>query len=179
MKKIADPIPTPPRPTLYFGKYRGLVVENADPMQIGRIIANVPDVLGSTPSSWALPCVPVAGTQSGVFLVPPVGSQVWIEFEKGNPDLPIWTGGFWGTAAQVPAGVASAPPGQMILFQTPGQNAIELSDAGSATGGVILKTASGAAIAVNDTGIYISNGKGATITLIGPIVTINNQPFVA
>lgn len=88
MKKIADPIPTIPHPTLFYGKYRGLVVENADPMQIGRIVANVPDVLGSTPSSWAMPCVPVAGIQSGVFLVPSVGSQVWIEFEKGNPDYP-------------------------------------------------------------------------------------------
>jgi hypothetical protein len=180
MKKITDPLPTPPRPTLYYGKYRGLVVENADPMQIGRIVASVPDVLGSMPSSWALPCVPTAGIQSGVFLVPPVGSQVWIEFEKGNPDYPVWTGGFWGVAAQVPAGSGSvSPPGQGILFQTPGQNVIELSDSGSVAGGVILKAAGGAMITVNNTGIYITNGQGATVTLVGPTVTINNKPFVA
>jgi uncharacterized protein involved in type VI secretion and phage assembly len=178
MKKITDPIPAPPRPTLYYGKYRGLVQQNADPMQIGRIIATVPDVLGSTPSSWAMPCVPAAGMQSGVFLVPPVGSQVWIEFEMGNPDYPVWTGGFWGIAAQVPAGVASGSlPGQTILFQTPGQNAIELSDPGSSAGGVILKAANGAMITVNGTGIYISNGQGATVALVGPNVTINNKPF--
>ena len=73
------------------------MINNIDPEQIGRIMAQVPDVLGETPSSWAMPCVPAAGIQAGVFVVPPIGSQVWVEFEQGDPDYPIWTGGFWGT----------------------------------------------------------------------------------
>ena len=60
-------------------------------------MVQVPDVLGETPSSWAMPCVPAAGIQAGCFIVPPIGSQVWVEFEQGDPDYPIWTGGFWGT----------------------------------------------------------------------------------
>ena len=51
-------------PTRYYGKYRGLVLVNIDPLQIGRIIAQVSDVLGETPSSWALPCVPAGGIQN-------------------------------------------------------------------------------------------------------------------
>jgi len=78
----------------YYGKYRGLVIENIDPEQIGRVLLQVPDVLGEIPSSWAMPCVPAAGIQSGCFIVPPIGSQVWVEFEQGDPDYPIWTGGF-------------------------------------------------------------------------------------
>ena len=35
----------------YYGKYRGVVVDNIDPLQIGRILAQVPDVLGETVSS--------------------------------------------------------------------------------------------------------------------------------
>ena len=81
----------------YYGKYRGLVVDNVDPLQIGRIMAQVSDVFGETPSSWAMPCVPAAGIQAGCFIVPPIGSEVWIEFEQGDSDYPIWTGGFWGT----------------------------------------------------------------------------------
>ena len=81
----------------YYGKYRGTVLVNIDPLQIGRIMAQVPDVFGETPTSWAMPCVPAAGIQAGCFVVPPIGSQVWIEFEQGDPDYPIWTGGFWGT----------------------------------------------------------------------------------
>ncbi len=154
------------------------MIENIDPEQIGRIIVMVPDVLGIAPSSWAMPCVPAAGIQSGVFVVPPIGSQVWVEFEQGDPDYPIWTGGFWGLVADVPifaTAPPAIPPGQNIVLQTTGQNMIMVSDAppSPATGGVVLKSVSGAMIVVNETGIYISNGQGATITLVGPTVDIN------
>jgi hypothetical protein len=164
--------------TRYYGKYRGLVLENIDPEQKGRVVAQVADVLGETPSSWAMPCVPAAGIQAGCFIVPPIGSQVWVEFEHGDPDYPIWTGGFWGLAADVPVFATAPPaipPGQNIVLQTSGQNMLLLSDSAPspATGGIVLKSASGAMIVVNETGIYISNGQGATITLIGPAVDIN------
>lgn len=165
-------------PTKYYGKYRGLVINNIDPEQIGRVLVQVPDVLGETPSSWAMPCVPAAGIQAGCFIVPPIGSQVWVEFEQGDPDYPIWTGGFWGLVADVPA-LATAPPaippGQNIVMQTTGQNMVLVSDAPPtpATGGIVLKSTTGAMIVVNDSGIYISNGKGATITMLGPVVDIN------
>src|SRR5215472_2618195 len=125
-----------------------------------------------------MPCVPVAGVQAGCFVVPPIGSQVWIEFEQGDPDYPIWTGGFWGTAAQVPAlalAPPAIPPGQNIALQTTGQNTLILSDSAPTpvSGGIVLKTLTGAMIVVNDSGIYISNGKGAAITLVGPTVDIN------
>ncbi|HEY7334947.1 MAG TPA: phage baseplate assembly protein V [Bryobacteraceae bacterium] len=165
-------------PQRFYGKYRGLVVENIDPEQIGRVLVQVPDVLGEIPSSWALPCVPAAGIQSGCFIVPPIGSQVWVEFEQGDPDYPIWTGGFWGLPADVPVfalAPPAIPPGQNIVLQTTGQNMVLISDAPPtpATGGIVLKSVSGAMIVVNETGIYISNGQGATITLTGPIVDIN------
>ncbi len=166
-------------PQRYYGKYRGTVLTNIDPMQIGRVIAQVPDVLGETPSSWAMPCVPAAGIQAGCFIVPPIGSQVWIEFEQGNPAYPIWTGGFWGVVAAVPVLATSSPaipPGQNTVLQTTGQNSLILSDAPQSptTGGIILKGASGAIIVVNETGIYIDNGQGATITLVGPTVAITS-----
>jgi len=169
----------PGAPRRYYGKYRGTVIENLDPEQRGRILAQVPDVLGLTTSSWALPCVPAAGAQSGVFMVPPLGSGVWIEFEQGNPDYPIWVGGFWGLAADVPALAVAPPPippGQNIVLQTTGENMVMLSDAAPtpATGGIVLKDASGAMIVVNETGIYIDNGQGAIITLVGPTVDVND-----
>jgi Type VI secretion system/phage-baseplate injector OB domain len=165
-------------PRRYYGKYRGLVLANIDPLQIGRIIAQVPDVLGEKRSSWAMPCVPAAGVQAGCFIVPPIGSQVWIEFEKGDPDYPIWTGGFWSLAADVPkfaAAPSAIPPGQNIVLQTSGQNALILSDSPPtpASGGIVLKDASGAMIVINETGIYISNGKGAIITMVGPTISVN------
>jgi len=165
-------------PRRYYGKYRGLVIENIDPEQIGRVLVQVPDVLGELPASWAMPCVPAAGIQAGCFIVPPIGSQVWVEFEQGDSNYPIWTGGFWGLVADVPifaTAPPAIPPGQNIVLQTTGQNMIMVSDAPPSpiTGGIVLKSVSGAMIVVNETGIYISNGQGATITLIGPAVAVN------
>ena len=82
--------------TAFFGKYRGTVVNNLDPMQRGRVQVSVPAVLGSGRLSWAEPCVPYAGDQVGLFAVPPVGANVWVEFEAGDPDHPILAGCFWG-----------------------------------------------------------------------------------
>jgi len=167
----------------FYGKYRGTVLFNVDPEQRGRIMALVPDVLGIAPSSWAMPCVPIAGKQEGVFLVPQIGAGVWIEFEQGDPDYPIWVGGFWGSAAEVPALALAPPPippGQNIVFQTTGQSTVLISDAPPtpATGGVILKSLSGNMIVVNDSGIYLRTSTGAQITLIGPAVDINNGATV-
>lgn len=81
----------------YYGKYRGKVENNIDPMQLGRIQVSAPAVLGDGTLSWAMPCTPYAGSGVGFFAIPPVGANVWVEFEGGDPDYPIWAGCFWGT----------------------------------------------------------------------------------
>jgi hypothetical protein len=167
----------------FHGKYRGTVVNNLDPEQRGRIQAMVPAVSNVMLSNWAMPCVPMAGKEQGVFMVPQVGAGVWIEYEGGDPDKPIWVGGYWGSVAEVPKLALAPPPippGQNIVIQSTLQNMVIISDAAPTpvTGGIMLKSTTGAMIVVNDTGIYISNGKGAAITLIGPTVTINNGALV-
>jgi uncharacterized protein involved in type VI secretion and phage assembly len=167
------------RRSKYYGKYRGTVVNNVDPEQLGRIQVMVPDVLGTTLTGWALPCVPLAGMQMGIYVVPIVGSAVWVEFEKGEADLPIWTGGFWGNAGEVPAlALAGGSPSPNIVVQSELQNSIVVSDAPGPAGGIMLKSPGGASVIVNDTGIYIRNGKGASIVLLGPTVDINNGALV-
>jgi uncharacterized protein involved in type VI secretion and phage assembly len=162
-------------PKQFYGKYRGMVINNIDPMQIGRLLVQVPDVLGPLPSSWALPCLPITGKQMGTYMLPQIGAGVWVEFEQGNPDYPIWVGGFWGSAAEVPTlALAGNPASPSIVLQTALQNTIVISDLPGPTGGIMLKSATGAMILVNDIGITISNGKGATIVMAGPTVTINN-----
>jgi hypothetical protein len=84
-------------PGQYFGKYRGTVVNNIDPMQLGRVQVSVPAVLGDGRMSWAMPCTPYAGSGVGFFALPPVGANVWVEFEAGDPDYPLCAGCFWGT----------------------------------------------------------------------------------
>lgn len=159
----------------YYGKYRGTVINNVDPEQRGRILVMVPDVLGTVPSTWAEPCVPLAGVQSGVYLVPTTGAGVWVEFEQGDPDYPIWSGGRWGPSAEIPSiALAGVPVSPNMVLQTSGQNSIVISDLPGPTGGIMLKSTTGASITVNDTGIYIQNGRGASITLVGPTIDFNN-----
>jgi uncharacterized protein involved in type VI secretion and phage assembly len=166
-------------PEKFLGKYRATVINNVDPMQMGRIQLMVPDVSHVALSSWAMPCVPVAGIQTGSFWVPPIGAGVWAEFEQGDPDYPIWVGGFWGSPAEVPALARIVPPAiSGFTVQTTLQNGIVISDVPGPTGGIMLKSTTGAAIIVNDTGIYIQNGKGASIVMVGPTTTVNAGALV-
>jgi hypothetical protein len=92
----------------FYGKYRGTVSDNQDPLKRGRLQATVPEVLDTTPTGWALPCAPYVGPGNGLFLVPPVGAPVWIEFEAGDVSRPIWTGGWWGSG-DVPNDASGSP----------------------------------------------------------------------
>lgn len=84
-----------PQHDKFFGKYRGRVRDNLDPLGRGRLRVQVPQVLGDV-EVWALPCVPFAGDGVGFFAMPPTGTGVWVEFEAGDPSFPIWVGCFWG-----------------------------------------------------------------------------------
>jgi uncharacterized protein involved in type VI secretion and phage assembly len=78
-----------------------------------------------------MPCVPFAGKLEGFFVVPQIGAAVWMEYEDGDPDKPIWVGGFWGLASEAPSAAMAPPaipPGQNIVVQTTLQNSIVLSD---------------------------------------------------
>ena len=161
-----------------YGKYRGTVVNNIDPLKRGRLMLEVPDA-SPTPTTWALPCVPVAGPQMGMLSIPPIGAGVWAEFEQGDLDRPIWTGCWWGSAAELPAlAQAHQPPTQGFALQTMLQNGIAVSDLPGPAGGILLKTTAGATVAINDTEIVIQNAKGASISMVGPALTISGSPVV-
>lgn len=178
----------------YWGKYPGTVLNNIDPERRGRLQLIVPDVHSLLPTTWAEACVPLAGPTGppmGVYMVPPIGAGVWVEFEHGNFDKPIWVGCRWGLQSDIPLaahlGNAADPN---IVIQSLLQHAIVISDMPPAvpppvmpppappTGGITLRSASGASIVVNDAGVFISNGKGAIITMVGPTITINNGALV-
>jgi uncharacterized protein involved in type VI secretion and phage assembly len=152
---------------LYYGKYRGKVANNIDPMQQGRVQVSCPAVLGDGRSAWALPSTPYAGSGVGFFAIPPMDANVWVEFEGGDPDFPIWGGCFWG-AGEVPASPAIA---EMKVFKT-SAGTITLNDL-PGVGGITIETTTGAKISITATGIEITNGQGASVKLTGPQTSIN------
>jgi len=157
----------------FYGKYRGTVANNVDPQQQGRIQVRVPAVLGDGQLSWAMPCAPFAGPQVGLFVVPPMGANVWVEFEGGDPNSPIWCGGFWGLG-EVPALPALA---EMKVFKTD-TITMTLSDL-PGIGGFTLEVNPPAVltplkIVCNSAGIEISNAGASVKLLPGNIVNVNS-----
>jgi hypothetical protein len=152
----------------FFGKYRGQVENNIDPQMMGRVQVSVPAVLGEGSLSWAMPCVPFAGSGVGFFMIPPSGANVWVEFEGGDPDYPIWSGCFWGLG-EAPAVPAIA---EMKVIKTDGVT-ITINDL-PGVGGIKIETTLGAKIELGPTGITIDNGMGGSISMTGPQVSVNN-----
>jgi hypothetical protein len=79
-----------------YGKRKARVSDNRDPERRGRVKVENIEIFGSGESSWALPNMPFyGGRDCGFFAVPPIGSTVWLEFEEGLIDYPIYTGGYF------------------------------------------------------------------------------------
>lgn len=174
-----------------LGKFRGVVVDNADPLRMGRVQALVPDAGGDAPSTWALPCLPLAAAQLGLFAAPPIGARVWIEYEHGDLDRPIWTGCFWDSVDDVPPGLVPAAPrarGLALVLPNrttvavgdePGGPAVRIETAGGASltvtdDEITLQTAGGARLSLGAAGLRLESGRGASVTLDGITINLND-----
>ncbi len=152
----------------YFGKYRGLVQDVNDPENMGRIVAQVPEVYGDEDSPWALPVVPFAGKQHGLVLLPEVDDGVWIEFEAGDPSRPIWTGCWWASGEMpAPGGTATR------VLVTSGGHKVILDDDGKK---LQLLHSGGSEITMTNNEIKLKIGS-TQIVLSASGVNINNGAF--
>jgi Type VI secretion system/phage-baseplate injector OB domain len=153
----------------YFGKYRGIVDDNDDADNLGRIKAKVPEIYGTEQASpWAWPVVPFAGKAHGLVLLPEVGDGVWIEFEAGDPSRPLWTGGWWAEGEMPKVGKTNAR-----VLVTSGGHQIILDDGDRE---IKLVHSGGAEIKMTDTEIILKVGsKQIKISAAG--VDINNSAF--
>ena len=148
-----------------YGKYRGFVVDNADPEKRGRLRLRVPSVLAEAETGWALPCLPFGGlADQGLFLVPEVDAQVWVEFEEGNISHPLWTGTFWQAEADVPQEAALAEPTTRLL-KTPAGHRLQFDDA-EGEERFLLHHPSEAEIEIDPNGtLALTDANGAKVTL--------------
>lgn len=85
----------------YYGKYRAIVTNNKDPDKMGRIKVKCPSLLDEYESAWCMPCFPFLYNTHGIFNIPKINDVVWVEFEGGDLDNPIWVGG-WFNPSKAP-----------------------------------------------------------------------------
>jgi uncharacterized protein involved in type VI secretion and phage assembly len=158
----------------FIGKFRATVSDNQDPNGLGRVKVKAPDVYGDEESGWALPASPYTGNGVGLFLIPPTGASVWVEFEHGDSEFPIWAGGFWSSASEVPV-----TPGlqQTLKKVLKTETATFTLDDTDGVGGVTIETKDGMKIKMSAKVIEISNGLNAVVKLEGPKVSINGTAF--
>jgi hypothetical protein len=158
--------------TQYFGKYRGKVENNIDPQLMGRIQVSCPAALGNGKMSWAMPSAPYAGPGVGFFAIPPKGAHVWVEFEGGNTDFPIWSGCFWALGDLSPD--TAIPQKKMLKTDT---TTLTLSDLPGPLGGITIEMQGGKKITINMLAIEITDGTWS-IKLAPEGVSINGSALV-
>ncbi|OYY91548.1 MAG: hypothetical protein B7Y45_03045 [Sphingomonas sp. 28-66-16] len=142
----------------YYGKYRGTVTDNADETKVGAIRVQVPAIFGATLAVWAQPCFPY-----GHFFVPPVGAFVWVEFEGGDPQYPIWIGTFYPRDTAPPETQVN-PPDNRVLHTRSG-HIVEFDDKDGEER-VVIRHKSNAFVAIDKAGsITVSNKNGSTVSL--------------
>lgn len=159
---------------LFFGKFRGEVVSNEDDQGRGRLEVKVPAVMGAQPI-WALPCIPYAGPGEGFYALPPAGANVWIEFEGGDANFPVWVGCFWGDGQ-----IDSADADPKIKFLRTASAAIRIDDG---AGTVTIETGDGTVLTIGGGEIKLEaaeinhEGGGAKLSLSAAGLDVNNGAF--
>lgn len=76
----------------HAGVYRATVVDNNDPESRLRLRVRVPALTGDAVVGWVWPCLPAVAPADVV--LPQPGDGVWVMFEGGEPDYPVWMGVF-------------------------------------------------------------------------------------
>ncbi len=163
----------------FYGKYRGFVKDNADSEQLGRLKVTVPSVLGKDIAVWAFPCVPYGGgANHGFLFIPEKDSGVWVEFEEGDPEFPIWTGTFWskpGGESELPKpngadgseeGAVQDPPTRKII-KTKSGHTLQFEDTEGEGMITIEEAEHNHVITLDGDGIKITDGQnsGNTVTM--------------
>lgn len=173
----------------YYGKYRGKVTANVDPLGQARLCVNVPDVTGLFPKMWARACLPFTGPLMGTYVCPPpVGAGVWVEFEQGDPDKPIWVGCYWddqpvpaeaGIVAD--AAMTTGPTSPFMTMEVPGAGIgvtqLPLAFPVCPQPGMVTLYAGAASVALNPEGVSISAPvvsiiATAALSIMAPAVAI-------
>lgn len=113
----------------------GLVVDNMDPMELGRVKVTFPWRMDMGESPWAPVATPMAYEESGTYFIPDEGEQVVVAFAGGYVTQPIVMGSIWSQEVRPPAaqagedairGIFSRNGHHLLFDDTPGEGLINI-----------------------------------------------------
>jgi len=172
----------------FYGKYRGIVVDNQDPAKLGRLKLKVPSVLGSdVVTGWATPCVPYGGAaDQGILFIPEVDAGVWTEFEEGDLEFPIWAGTFWSqpnSESELPKPNQSSdgseesnvqdPPTSKIIKTAKGHT-LQFEDADDSEMILVREGSQGHFLTMDKNGITLTDANANTIQFTSKGINVND-----
>ncbi|MGW1209351.1 phage baseplate assembly protein V [Streptomyces sp. NPDC002499] len=170
----------------FYGKYRGVVRDNEDPSRLGRLKVSVPSVLGpDVVTGWATPCAPFGGApDQGFLFVPERDAGVWVEFEEGDPEFPIWVGTYWtapDAASQLPKpqaadGTEESEVPKLItrkIIKTLKGHTLQFEDRDGAETVLLREGVKGHLIALTQHGIRVTDATGNTIEMTDKAMTLH------
>jgi hypothetical protein len=137
----------------YYGKYRGQVADSADEEFQGLLRVRVPDVFGAEAEVMAEPCLPY-----GHFFIPPADTNIWVEFEAGDPERPVWTG-VWYPPGRMPEEAKVSPPTHQVI-KTAAGHTVEIVDTGGEES-ILIRHCGSAFLSIDAKGgvlLYNQNG---------------------
>lgn len=137
-------------------KIRGKVIDIADPKNLGRIkvkLTGFNDAKSETP--WAWPCAPFAGNLYGLYCLPVVDDEVWVE-QTYEGDW-VYTGFFWSERNAKP----EAGSADIRIFRTPSGHELKFDEAGSIE-------------ILNNNGSYVLLKPDGKVEVSGTEITLND-----
>lgn len=168
----------------FYGKYRGTVVEQGAGdhrgqlrVRIDKMYEDADKMNGGDDPPWALPCLPYGGDKVGMFVVPPLGAFVWVEFEAGDPAWPVWSGCCWPSDAERRWVGNHLPPSaggaDTKLIETAMARIVIDDNQQSPSLTIELKTSPARTITLSNNGIELSDGMNTKVVLRSPSVVVN------
>jgi phage baseplate assembly protein V len=168
------------------GAVTGIVSNNVDPEDMGRVKLHFPWLSGEDESGWARIAAPMAGANRGVWMLPEVGDEVLVMFAHGNIDQPFVIGALWNGVDAPPGNnedgrnnlrVIRSRSGHTLVFDdTEGAETITISDA--AQDNAIVIDASQDTVTIRSAGrLKLSASRGIELSSAEGSVTIDCATF--
>lgn len=150
------------------GLYSAIVKDNKDPDNLGKLLVSVTAIYGDSHEAWAWPCIPYAGKDVGLYLIPPKETRVWVMFEGGNLDRPVWMGCYWTSQDINKVKELASSPDQKLLLTEKASVLIDDADNGKIT----IKLGSDKKVEIEKEKITFTSGS-STIEMTSSKVDVN------